>query len=556
MKFPRYEIKAVMNRIICSLFSAKQNLVVVEVNLRTPAWRIVEKAICLFDIEDAIKENYCLVELQMQSNGVHERYVDDEECIWEDQIDLRKQSIEKNHSTRYYLQPVLIRQTETSLFIGNLPFNLDKKQYETTISEVAGEFNSECAIQSYFPQSGAVVLQFQSIDSFLSSYFKLKDRIINGRQINLKLIPNIVEETLPPCSNNPLLVFVNGKSGGGQGVKLINFFQRTLNPHQVFDLMEDGPLPGLYTFRNFTHFRILICGGDGTFGWVLSSIDEVNRHQTLNCERPPSALLPLGTGNDLARVLNWGSGYTSSDDLCSLLLSIDDAVQTDLDRWSILFDVPSSPDSTSVEEEQASAVIMNNYFGIGVDAMLSLDFHLAREEQPNKFNSRLRNKGVYFKSGLRNMAKSSNSNLEDKIEVKVDGKDISIPSIEGLLISNISSWAGGSDPWGKDRDAKFKQPVYNDGLIELMGFSGVVHMGRIKSGLSSAIRIAQGTQINLKIKAAVPMQVDGEPWMQQPCDVSIRPTVDQAQMLAKNIPLRKRLSSKTLVQQKASSTQD
>jgi len=81
-------------------------------------------------------------------------------------------------------------------------------------------------------------------------------------------------------------------------------------------------------------------------------------------------------------------------------------------------------------------------------------------------------------------------------------------------------------------------------------------MGRIKSGLSSAIRIAQGTQINLKIKAAVPMQVDGEPWMQQPCDVSIRPTVDQAQMLAKNIPLRKRLSSKTLVQQKASSTQD
>ena len=40
---------------------------------------------------------------------------------------------------------------------------------------------------------GAVVLQFQSIDSFLSSYFKLKDRIINGRQINLKLIPNIVE---------------------------------------------------------------------------------------------------------------------------------------------------------------------------------------------------------------------------------------------------------------------------------------------------------------------------------------------------------------------------
>ena len=34
-------------------------------------------------------------------------------------------------------------------------------------------------------------------------------------------------------------------------------------------------------------------------------------------------------------------------------------------------------------------------------------------------------------------------------------------------------------------------------------------------------------KINVKIKAAVPVQVDGEPWMQQPCDISIRPTVDQ-----------------------------
>lgn len=53
-----------------------------------------------------------------------------------------------------------------------------------------------------------------------------------------------------------------------------------------------------------------------------------------------------------------------------------------------MFDVPASPDSSSEEEEQANIVIMNNYFGIGVDAMLSLDFHLAREEQPDKFNSR------------------------------------------------------------------------------------------------------------------------------------------------------------------------
>lgn len=31
---------------------------------------------------------------------------------------------------------------------------------------------------------------------------------------------------------------------------------------------------------------------------------------------------------------------------------------------------------------------MNNYFGLGIDAELSLDFHHAREEEPDKFNSR------------------------------------------------------------------------------------------------------------------------------------------------------------------------
>ena len=45
--------------------------------------------------------------------------------------------------------------------------------------------------------------------------------------------------------------------------------------------------------------------------------------------------------------------------------------------------------------------VMNNYFGLGLDADICLDFHMAREENPNKFNSRIQAKGYYLKTGIR-----------------------------------------------------------------------------------------------------------------------------------------------------------
>lgn len=83
-------------------------------------------------------------------------------------------------------------------------------------------------------------------------------------------------------------------------------------------------------------------------------------------------------------------------------------------------------------------LVMNNYFGIGIDADLCLDFHNAREENPNKFNSRLHNKGVYVKMGLRKMVgRKTVKELHKELRVEVDGKLIELPALEGIIILNI-----------------------------------------------------------------------------------------------------------------------
>ena len=49
---------------------------------------------------------------------------------------------------------------------------------------------------------------------------------------------------------------------------------------------------------------------------------------------PPLMLFP---GNDLARVLRWGPGYTGDEDPMTLLKDVIDAEEIRLDRWTVVF---------------------------------------------------------------------------------------------------------------------------------------------------------------------------------------------------------------------------
>lgn len=94
---------------------------------------------------------------------------------------------------------------------------------------------------------------------------------------------------IPSPGVAPILVFLNPKSGGNQGAKLMQKFQWLLNPRQVFDLTDGGPGPAIEMFRNVPNIKLLACGGDGTVGWLLSVLDKVT------IDPPPAVgVLPLG----------------------------------------------------------------------------------------------------------------------------------------------------------------------------------------------------------------------------------------------------------------------
>ncbi|XP_029113220.1 diacylglycerol kinase delta isoform X3 [Scleropages formosus] len=551
------------------------------------------------------------------------------------------------------------------------------------------------------------------------------------------------EVTSPSCSS-PLLVLVNSKSGDNQGVKFLRRFKQLLNPAQVFDLMNGGPQLGLRLFRKFVSFRILVCGGDGSVGWVLSELDKQGLHK--QCQL---GVLPLGTGNDLARVLGWGGLCDDDAPLLQILEKLERATTKMLDRWSVMTyeapakhcppvvkedgtqDAPLQVQMTQYEDsvathlskildsdkhsdvisstkflcgtvndfvsevgkayeraaenreeadamarkctllnekldalvkalneeastqplpvgclpaqqggdselsdtpgvsqgfrsreqlmlranslkkalrqiiEQAEKVVdeqsrhtqeqkqegcedmkdvdprrgpaspspspvvleksesfcgspvpedsvlctekcvMNNYFGIGLDAKISLEFNNKRDEHPKKCSSRTKNMMWYGVLGTKELVQKTYKNLEQRVLLECDGVGMNLPSLQGLAVLNIPSYAGGINFWGGTKeDNNFGAPSFDDKKLEVVAVFGSMQMAMSRVINLQHHRIAQCRQVKITILGdeGVPVQVDGEAWVQPPGIVKIVHK-NRAQMLTRDRAFESTLKS-------------
>ncbi|CAF0950543.1 unnamed protein product [Rotaria sordida] len=329
-------------------------------------------------------------------------------------------------------------------------------------------------------------------------------------------------------------------SGGLQGQVVFDQLKVQIGEENVYDLVKDrGPQKGLTENQHVRNLRIIACGGDGTVGWVLSALDTL---QMQYMDFVSVGVIPLGTGNDMARFLGWGVGYRG-EALAPVIQSLGRAETRLLDRWNIDIQATLNSGTASLKIPQP---VFNNYLSFGADAQIALDFHEKRNANPSFYANRIVNKLAYGCISCNTFwnCRYLCGNIANFFELIVDGRSINEDLLrirpDAVLILNIASYAAGTNPWegiydnlwcarSQTDDERFREQSCSDGYLEIIVFKHF-ELAHIRLGRRGQ-RLAQGSEIKLRFRRDVPMEIDGEPFLLGPCQMTIT-RKNQARMIA------------------------
>eukprot|EP00731_Ephydatia_muelleri_P030202 Em0021g725a len=180
---------------------------------------------------------------------------------------------------------------------------------------------------------------------------------------------------------------------------------------------------------------------------------------------------------------------------------------------------------------------INNYLGVGLDAKIAYEFNNTRDKSPAVYSSRTKNMMLYGLLGGKEFLFNTQRYLERRLSLMCDGKPIVLPQkLQGLVFLNIPSYMAGTNFWGTDKEKDgFLAPSHDDKLIEVIGITGFTQLATSKVLGIQNHRLAQChyAQLTLQGPDTLPVQVDGEAWLQDPGTIVISHK-NKARMLVKD----------------------
>jgi len=349
---------------------------------------------------------------------------------------------------------------------------------------------------------------------------------------------NLCSAGIPECNFRAkydlAYCFVNAKSGGGVGKKLLNLGLRRVEWSErygavrIVDLLSkedrETSLKELSELERKKEKVCAVCaGGDGTVKWVLQMF------ASAKIRNVPLGIIPFGTGNDLSRSLGWGgsapwglvnTGLTRFRDICDEFRR---SMPVKADMWRVLVKLRQggtvttvgSDCSTRVDKEKTDSRIIDenmiNYFSIGIDAKIAYDFARNRKstQMLNQMEYGIQGaKKTFFPTPRLGVTCNAKVNADGKIIKNLD------PNAVAYIFHNIRSYGAGMDIW---KDAynrrhfprQFGPQRMGDGLLELLT---VQTAPQIPLGHMSKEAQAKSYELDLSKAEAVYMQFDGEPF--------------------------------------------
>lgn len=201
-----------------------------------------------------------------------------------------------------------------------------------------------------------------------------------------------------------------------------------------------------------------------------------------------------------------------------------------MDRWQLKVERNEHPSTEERGKDKLPLNVVNNYFSIGVDAQIALQFHEAREANPQKFNSRIRNKMFYGQAGGKDLLLRKWKDLSEYVKVECDGKDITHKlkehRVHSVLFANIPSFGSGTHPWDRSKGDQ----RMDDGKIEVIGLT-TYQLPLLQAGGHGSC-LAQCTSAKIITTKTIPMQVDGEAIRLNPANIELN-FLNQCCMLSK-----------------------